>query len=159
MEFYCLKTGKLTSRPNKSKLVIHKLGLHNCSQTRKIANSIWAPPKQCFENISSWVYFLSFTACQQLNIMRYDIVHKIDFKVVTGKKFAKTVTVDLYWYNYSHKKQKDSLETQAELSVVSTYVENQAILEPILLYRGSKCKQTKEQGSEGCLWTHIVTFL
>ena len=77
--------------------------------------------------------------------MRYDIVHKIDFKVVTGKKFAKTLTVDFYWYSYSHKKQKDSLETQAELSVVSTYVENQAILERILLYRGSKCKQNKER--------------
>ena len=32
-----------------------------------------------------------------------------------------------------------------------SYVENQAILEPILLYRGSKCKQTKEQDSEDCL--------
>ena len=104
-----------------------------------------SPPKQCFENISSWVYFLSFTACRQLNVMRYDIVHKIDFKVVTGKKFAKTLTIDFYWYSYSHKKQKDSLETQAELSVVSTYVENQAILERIFLYRGSKCKQTKER--------------
>ena len=31
--------------------------------------------------------------------------------------------------NYSHKKRKDSLETQAELTVVRTYVENQAILE------------------------------
>ena len=34
----------------------------------------------------------------------------------------------------------DSLETQAELAVLRTYVENQAILEPILLYRASKCK-------------------
>ena len=48
----------------------------------------------------------------------------------------------------------DSLETRAE----RTYVENQAILEPILLCRVSKCKQTKEQGSEDCLWTHIFTF-
>ena len=40
----------------------------------------------------------------------------------------------------SHKKQKYSLETGAELAVLHTYVENQAILEPILLYRGSKCK-------------------
>ena len=31
--------------------------------------------------------------------------------------------------NYSHKKRKDSLETQAELAVLRTYVENQAILE------------------------------
>ena len=53
----------------------------------------------------------------------------------------------------------DSLETQAELAVLRTYVENQTILEPILLYRVSKCKQTKEQGSEDSLWTHILTFL
>ena len=52
-----------------------------------------------------------------------------------------------------------SLETQAEPAVLCTYVENQAILEPILLYQASKCKQTKEQGSEDCLWTHIFTFL
>ena len=38
--------------------------------------------------------------------------------------------------------------------VLPTYVENQAMLELILLYRGSKCKQTKEQGSEDCLSTH-----
>ena len=53
----------------------------------------------------------------------------------------------------------DSRETRAELAVLRTYVENQAILEPILLYRVSKFKQTKEQGSEDCLWTHILTFL
>ena len=54
-----------------------------------------------------------------------------------------------------------SLETRAEPAVLHTYVENQAILEPILLYRASKCKQTKEQGSEDCWtgWTHIFTFL
>ena len=45
----------------------------------------------------------------------------------------------------------DSLETRAEPVVLRTYVENQAILEPILLYRGSKCKQTKEQDNEECL--------
>ena len=45
----------------------------------------------------------------------------------------------------------DSLETWAELAVLRTYIENQAILEPILRYRASKCKQTKEQGSEDCL--------
>ena len=52
-----------------------------------------------------------------------------------------------------------SLKTRAEPAALRTYVENQAILEPILLYRASKCKQTKEQGSEDCLWTHIFTFL
>ena len=51
---------------------------------------------------------------------------------------------------------RNSLETRAKLAVLRTYVENQAILEPILLYRASKCKQTKEQD---CLWTHIFTFL
>ena len=51
-------------------------------------------------------------------------------------------------FDHSHKKR-----------IVCTYVENQAILEPILLYRTSKCKQTKEQGSEDCSWTHIFTFL
>ena len=49
----------------------------------------------------------------------------------------------------------DSLETRAELAVLRTYVESKAILEPILLYRTSKCKQTEEQGSKDCLWTHI----
>ena len=34
-----------------------------------------------------------------------------------------------------------------------------AILEPILLYRGSKCKQTKQKASEDSLRTHIFTFL
>ena len=53
----------------------------------------------------------------------------------------------------------DRLKTRAELDVLRTYVENQAILEPILLYLASKYKQTKEQGSEDCLWTHIFTFL
>ena len=53
----------------------------------------------------------------------------------------------------------NSLEIRAKLAILPSYVENQAILEPILLYRTSKCKQTKEQGSEDCLWTHIFTFL
>ena len=62
-------------------------------------------------------------------------------------------------FKHSHKKRKDSLKTRAGLAILHTYVENQAILEPILLYRASKCKQTKEQGSEDCLWTYIFTFL
>ena len=53
----------------------------------------------------------------------------------------------------------DSPETRAELAVLRIYVENQAILEPILLYRASKCKQPKEQGSDDCLLTHIFIFL
>ena len=62
-------------------------------------------------------------------------------------------------FQHSHKKRKDSLETRGEPAVLCVYVENQAILEPILLYRASKCKQAKEQGSEDCLWTYIFTFL
>ena len=57
----------------------------------------------------------------------------------------------LFLFYRSHKKRKDSLETRAELAIPCSYVENQAILEPILLYWASKCKQTKEQGSEDCL--------
>ena len=52
----------------------------------------------------------------------------------------------------------DSLETRAELAVLRTYVENQAIPESILLYRASKRKQTKEQSSKDCLRTHILPF-
>ena len=61
--------------------------------------------------------------------------------------------------HHSHKKRMDTLEAQAELVVLHTYVENQPMLEPILLYRALKCKQTKEQGGEDCLWTQIFTFL
>ena len=42
-------------------------------------------------------------------------------------------------YGHSHKKQNDNLETRSELVVLRTCVEKQAILEPILLYPGSKC--------------------
>ena len=59
----------------------------------------------------------------------------------------------------SQSQETDSLETRAELAALRIYVENQAILEPIPLYQASKCKQTKEQGSEDSLWTHIFTFL
>ena len=51
------------------------------------------------------------------------------------------------------------LKTRAELTVLRAYIENQAILEPILFNRASKCKQTKEQSSEDCLQTHFFTFL
>ena len=55
----------------------------------------------------------------------------------------------------SYSQETDSLETRVELPVLRTYVENQVILEPILLYWASKCKQIKEQGSKDCLWSHI----
>ena len=45
------------------------------------------------------------------------------------------------------------------MTILHTYVENQAILGFILLYSASKCKQTKEPGSEDCFWTHIFIFL
>ena len=44
-------------------------------------------------------------------------------------------------FNHIHKKRKASLETRAEPAVLCAYVEKQAFLEPILLYRASKCKQ------------------
>ena len=48
----------------------------------------------------------------------------------------------VYVIHQSHKERKDSLDTRDELAVLRTYVDNQAILAPILLYRASKCKQT-----------------
>ena len=44
---------------------------------------------------------------------------------------------------HSKKTRKDSLETRAERAVLHDFVENQAILEPTLLYRASEYKQTK----------------
>ena len=72
---------------------------------------------------------------------------------------TRAITSLKYIVKHSHKKRKDSLETRAELAVLRTYIENQAMTEPILLYWALKSKQTKEQGSEDCLWTHIFTFL
>ena len=51
---------------------------------------------------------------------------------------------------HTHIKWKDSLETRAELAILRTYVENQAVPEHTLLYPASKCKQTIEKGSENC---------
>ena len=45
------------------------------------------------------------------------------------------------------------------MAVLHTYVENQAILEPIPFYRASKCEQTRKQSGEDCLWTQTFTFL
>ena len=47
--------------------------------------------------------------------------------------------------HHSYKKREDSLETRSE-PVVLRSVENQAIPEPIFLYRASKYKQTKRAG-------------
>ena len=49
--------------------------------------------------------------------------------------------------DHSHNDQNDSLGKQAELAVPRAYVQKQATIEPILIYRVSKCKQTKEQDS------------
>ena len=51
------------------------------------------------------------------------------------------------------------METWDKLAILCTYVENQAILEPIPLNRVSKCKQTKEQDCEDFLWKYIFNFL
>ena len=64
----------------------------------------------------------------------------------------------LCYFHHSHKNRKDSLGTRAKLAVLRTYVENQAIPEPIFLYRALKYKQTKEQGSEDCLWIPIPFY-
>ena len=81
-----------------------------------------------------------------------DKLYSSKYKIVESTFLSATL-------DHSHKKREDSLETRAEMTVLLTYVENQAIPEPILLYRASKYRQTKEQGSKDCLWTHIFTFL
>ena len=67
---------------------------------------------------------------------------KISFVKFFGKMgralVADLACVVVHHLKHSHKKQKDSLETRTEL--LRTYVENQPILEPILLYRASKSK-------------------
>ena len=60
---------------------------------------------------------------------------------------------------HSHKKRKDSLERRVEVTVLHTYVDNQTILEPIFLFCALKYKETKEQGSQDCLWIYIFTVL
>ena len=87
---------------------------------------------------------------ERKTINEVSLVEKEDF--CSHLKMREIVDVNIVIRTYS-------LETQAEPAVLRTYVENQDILESILLYRASKCKQTKEQGSEDCLWTHIFTFL
>ena len=58
-------------------------------------------------------------------------------------------------YGYSH---CGMMETRAEVAVLRTYLEKQAILEPILFIVHQNVNKPK-RGSEGCLWTHIFTFL
>ena len=53
----------------------------------------------------------------------------------------------------------DKKHSQKKRKDLHTFIENQAIRKSIPLYRAFKCKQTKEQDSEDCLWTHIFTFL
>ena len=49
-------------------------------------------------------------------------------------------------FRNTHKSHTD-LEARAKPAVTRAYVENQAILEPVLLFLESKCKQTPTQGS------------
>ena len=61
--------------------------------------------------------------------------------------------------NHSHKKRNFSLQTRAKLAVLRTYVENQAMLEPALLYRASKCKQNKVAKRRAARTVHGLIFL
>ena len=47
---------------------------------------------------------------------------------------------------HSYKKRKDSLEIRVKPAALRVYAENQVLLEPILPYYASKCKQTQKQG-------------
>ena len=87
---------------------------------------------------------------------------KISFVKFFGKMgralVADLACVIVHHLKHTHKKQKDSLETRTELAVLRTYLENQARLEPILLYRASKSKLTKEEGSEDFCGLIFLTF-
>ena len=109
------------------------------------------PSGKCQSGICPWgsVYWRTIQIpIYQWNFLRWTVL-KSSTKEQWPTLFSK----------HSHKKRKDSLETRAKQAVLCLYVENQAILEPILPYRASKCKQTKEQDSEDYLWTHIFSFL
>ena len=85
--------------------------------------------------------------CPNLLSFQHSRATNHDAQTKTNKKKLLVVTIAM------------SCSTLDSLSALSTYVEKQAIIEPILLYRASKYKQTKEQGRENCLWAHICTFL
>ena len=87
---------------------------------------------------------------------RYSSVFIVKFEFISYIFYVFLImTLNMYLFE----KRKDSLETRVELAVVSSSVESQSILESILLYRASKCKQTKEHGSKDCLRTHIFSIL
>ena len=67
-------------------------------------------------------------------------------KIYFAKKFQKIANYLFLTLCHSHKKRKDSLKTRAKRGVLRAYVENEAILEPILLCRASKYCQTKKSG-------------
>ena len=79
------------------------------------------------------------------------VFHICDIVILLRLLFVFTKGSCIYW-NHSHKKQKDSLEARAKLAVLQTYVENQAILEPILPHRAQNVNKPKSRAVR----THIV---
>ena len=51
---------------------------------------------------------------------------------------------------FSHSYKNVNIETPVEPAVLRTYIENQAILRPILLYRHSNCKQSRKEQEPFC---------
>ena len=78
-----------------------------------------------------------------LNTRTYDVTWQIKFINSPISQCLWSPNL-LIWRKHSHKKQKVSLETRIKQAVIRAYVENQAIIESILLYRASKHKQTKK---------------
>ena len=64
-------------------------------------------------------------------------------------------------FYHSYKKRKDSLKTLAELAVLRTYVENQAILETILQARQKQIKSERaEKHTHFCLpYARCIKFI
>ena len=109
-------------------------------------------PFRIFTQIQVWSFFSEL-------LVVFDVSFPISYSCENSEtKFWIWIWIRTCKSNHNHKKRKGSLETPTELAVQRNYVKNQAILEPILLYRTLKCKQIKEQGSENCLCTHVLPF-
>ena len=70
----------------------------------------------------------------------------INVRFFTEKRKKYTLRTPKLLLTHFCTERKNSLETRAERAVLRAYVENQAILERILLYRASKYKHKKRPG-------------
>ena len=65
----------------------------------------------------------------------------------------------IFSLHHSHKKQKDSLETWVQLVVLHSYVEDQDVLEPILLYAHPNVYKPKSMAARTVYEPIFLPFL